>query len=107
MQVELSIYVEISIEIYLFVSSNIALYPCVMFLLYVLQLLESCMKNCGNRFHTIAANKDILGDLTKILSSKVCLFCVVIGYFWVLCIRGRRLQTLVFLSYPQTLFRPR
>ena len=29
------------------------------------------MKNCGNRFHIIAANKDILGDLTKILSTKV------------------------------------
>lgn len=39
-------------------------------LMYTLTLLESCMKNCGNRFHMIAANKDILGDLTKILSTK-------------------------------------
>ena len=30
------------------------------------------MKNCGNRFHTLVANKDVLGDLVKILSPKVC-----------------------------------
>ncbi|XP_065066103.1 target of Myb1 membrane trafficking protein-like [Rhopilema esculentum] len=39
-------------------------------LMYTLTLLESCVKNCGNRFHVIVANKDVLGDLTKILTPK-------------------------------------
>ena len=38
------------------------------------------MKNCGNRFHTLAASKDVLGDLVKILTSKVsfcaCFYCM-------------------------------
>ena len=37
----------------------------------IFQLLESCVKNCGHRFHVLIANKDVLEDLTKILGPKV------------------------------------
>jgi hypothetical protein len=36
----------------------------------VLQLLETCVKNCGKRFHVQVANKDFLHDIVKIIGPK-------------------------------------
>ena len=32
--------------------------------------METCVKNCGKRFHIQIANKDFLNDLVKIISPK-------------------------------------
>ncbi|XP_031571945.1 TOM1-like protein 2 isoform X2 [Actinia tenebrosa] len=36
-----------------------------------LTVLESCVKNCGHRFHVLVAKKDFLEEMTKILNPKV------------------------------------
>ncbi|KAK3740677.1 hypothetical protein QZH41_019048 [Actinostola sp. cb2023] len=36
-----------------------------------LTVLESCVKNCGRRFHVLIAKKDFLDDLVRILSPKI------------------------------------
>ena len=35
-----------------------------------LQILETCVKNCGHRFHIRIANKDFLKDLTNVIQPK-------------------------------------
>ena len=35
------------------------------------QVLETCVKNCGHRFHVLIAKKDFLDDFTRVLSLKV------------------------------------
>ena len=40
-------------------------------LLSGLQVLETCVKNCGHRFHSLIAKKDFLDELTKIINPKV------------------------------------
>ncbi|XP_067928316.1 TOM1-like protein 2 isoform X2 [Watersipora subatra] len=37
---------------------------------YCLVVLETCVKNCGKRFHIQVANKDFLHDLVKIIAPK-------------------------------------
>ncbi|XP_064640380.1 TOM1-like protein 2 isoform X2 [Lineus longissimus] len=37
---------------------------------YTLTLLETCVKNCGKRFHVQVANKDFLHDIVKIIGPK-------------------------------------
>lgn len=39
-------------------------------ILYTLTCLESCVKNCGRRFHIQIANKDFLSDLVKVIGPK-------------------------------------
>ena len=39
--------------------------------LYCLQVLETCVKNCGLRFHHKIAQKDFLTDLMKVIQPKV------------------------------------
>ena len=34
------------------------------------QVLETCVKNCGKRFHIQVANKDFLNELVKIIAPK-------------------------------------
>jgi hypothetical protein len=36
----------------------------------MLQCLETCVKNCGRRFHNNVANKDFLQELVKIIGPK-------------------------------------
>jgi hypothetical protein len=38
--------------------------------MYCLTCIESCVKNCGRRFHIQVANKDFLHDLIKIIGPK-------------------------------------
>ncbi|XP_064595280.1 target of Myb1 membrane trafficking protein-like [Liolophura sinensis] len=38
--------------------------------MYTLTILETCVKNCGKRFHIQVANKDFLHDLIKIIGPK-------------------------------------
>lgn len=38
--------------------------------LFFSQLLETCVKNCGKRFHIQVAQKDFLQDLIKIIGPK-------------------------------------
>ncbi|KAL3875580.1 hypothetical protein ACJMK2_033518 [Sinanodonta woodiana] len=38
--------------------------------LYTLTCLETCVKNCGKRFHLHVITKDFLGDLIKVLGPK-------------------------------------
>ncbi|RUS90586.1 hypothetical protein EGW08_001674 [Elysia chlorotica] len=38
--------------------------------MYCLTCMESCVKNCGRRFHIQVANKDFLHDLIKIIGPK-------------------------------------
>lgn len=41
------------------------------FLLVFLQVVETCVKNCGHRFHVQVANRDFIdGVLVKIISPK-------------------------------------
>eukprot|EP00794_Sanderia_malayensis_P008823 gene8823-9768_t len=39
-------------------------------LMYTLTLLESCVKNCGHRFHSLVVTKDVLEEMSKILGQK-------------------------------------
>ena len=34
-------------------------------------MLETCVKNCGHRFHVLLAKKEFLDEIVKILSPKV------------------------------------
>ena len=38
--------------------------------MYTLTVLETCVKNCGKRFHHQVASKDFLGELIKLISPK-------------------------------------
>ncbi|XP_071527692.1 TOM1-like protein 2 isoform X3 [Panulirus ornatus] len=38
--------------------------------MYTLTLLESCVKNCGKRFHVLACSKDFVQDLVKLIGPK-------------------------------------
>ncbi|XP_045214677.2 target of Myb1 membrane trafficking protein-like isoform X3 [Mercenaria mercenaria] len=38
--------------------------------LYTLTCLETCVKNCGRRFHIQIANKDFLNDMVKVIGPK-------------------------------------
>ncbi|XP_042214744.1 TOM1-like protein 2 isoform X2 [Homarus americanus] len=38
--------------------------------MYTLTLLESCVKNCGKRFHILACSKDFVQDLVKLIGPK-------------------------------------
>ncbi|EDO42652.1 predicted protein, partial [Nematostella vectensis] len=39
--------------------------------LLTLTVLESCIKNCGHRFHVLVAKKEFLDEMTKLLSPKL------------------------------------
>lgn len=39
---------------------------------FSLQVLETCMKNCGGRFHSEVAKFKFLNELVKVISTKVC-----------------------------------
>ncbi|KAK2557186.1 TOM1-like protein 2 [Acropora cervicornis] len=39
--------------------------------LLTLTVLETCVKNCGHRFHAVVAKKDFLDELVKVLNPKV------------------------------------
>lgn len=34
------------------------------------QILETCVKNCGRRFHLLVTNKDFIQDLVKLIGPK-------------------------------------
>lgn len=34
------------------------------------QLLETCVKNCGKRFHTLVTSKDFVQDLVKLIGPR-------------------------------------
>ena len=38
--------------------------------MYTLTCLETCVKNCGKRFHVHVATKDFMGDLVKVIGPK-------------------------------------
>lgn len=38
-----------------------------------LTVLETCVKNCGNRFHVKIAQRDFLSELVKVINPKVWL----------------------------------
>ena len=38
-------------------------------------MLETCVKNCGHRFHFLLAKKEFLDEIVKILSPKVGIHC--------------------------------
>ncbi|RWS22602.1 TOM1-like protein 2 isoform X1 [Leptotrombidium deliense] len=38
--------------------------------MYTLTILETCVKNCGKRFHLLVTNKDFIQDLFKIIGPK-------------------------------------
>lgn len=38
-----------------------------------LTVLETCVKNCGHRFHVKVAQKDFLSELVRVINPKVCL----------------------------------
>lgn len=69
---------------------------------FIFQCLETCVKNCGRRFHIQVANKDFLNDMVKVIGPKydppqalqekvlsmiqvmfVNLCSYVFGWFWV------------------------
>lgn len=33
-------------------------------------MLETCVKNCGHRFHTLVTNKDFVQELIKLIGPK-------------------------------------
>ena len=37
-------------------------------------MLETCVKNCGHRFHVLLAKKELLDELVKVLNPKVGCF---------------------------------
>src|SRR5699024_10222339 len=37
---------------------------------FVFQVLETCVKNCGKRFHMLVTNKDFVGELVKLIGPK-------------------------------------
>ena len=37
-------------------------------------MLETCVKNCGHRFHVLLAKKELLDELVKVLNPKVHCF---------------------------------
>jgi hypothetical protein len=39
-------------------------------MLYILQLLETCVKNCARRFHVQIAHKDFLQEMVKVIGPK-------------------------------------
>ncbi|CAG9770570.1 unnamed protein product [Ceutorhynchus assimilis] len=39
-------------------------------IMYTLTILETCVKNCGKRFHLLACSKDFVQELVKLLSPK-------------------------------------
>ncbi|CAG0912448.1 unnamed protein product [Notodromas monacha] len=39
-------------------------------IIYALTLLETCVKNCGHRFHVVACSRDSVQDLVKIIGPK-------------------------------------
>ncbi|XP_060535712.1 TOM1-like protein 2 isoform X2 [Cylas formicarius] len=39
-------------------------------IMYTLTILETCVKNCGKRFHALACGKDFVQELVKLLSPK-------------------------------------
>jgi len=39
-------------------------------ILYTLTVLETCVKNCGKRFHILVAQKDFLQELIRVISPK-------------------------------------
>ncbi|KAL1518094.1 hypothetical protein ABEB36_001769 [Hypothenemus hampei] len=39
-------------------------------IMYTLTILETCVKNCGKRFHILACSKDFVQELVKLLSPK-------------------------------------
>ena len=39
-------------------------------MIWMFQCLETCVKNCGRRFHIQLANKDFLSDLIKVIGPK-------------------------------------
>ncbi|KAK7113820.1 TOM1-like protein 2 isoform X2 [Littorina saxatilis] len=39
-------------------------------IIYTLTCLETCVKNCGRRFHNCVATKDFLGELVKVIGPK-------------------------------------
>ena len=51
--------------------------------LYDLQALETCMKNCGKRFHSEVGKFRFLNELIKVVSPKVItvVLLLVIPYF--------------------------
>ncbi|XP_063979816.1 TOM1-like protein 2 isoform X1 [Diachasmimorpha longicaudata] len=38
--------------------------------MYTLTVLETCVKNCGKRFHTLACSREFAGDLVKLIGPK-------------------------------------
>lgn len=39
-------------------------------LLFLLQVLETCVKNCGKRFHILVTSKDFVQELIKLIGPK-------------------------------------
>ncbi|XP_017780342.1 PREDICTED: TOM1-like protein 2 isoform X1 [Nicrophorus vespilloides] len=38
--------------------------------MYTLTVLETCVKNCGKKFHTLVCNKDFINELVKLIGPK-------------------------------------
>lgn len=38
--------------------------------MYTLTLLETCVKNCDNRFHELVCQKDFINELVRLLGPK-------------------------------------
>ena len=47
--------------------SNVCLF---WFMFVCVQILETCVKNCGRRFHLLVTNKDFIQDLVKLIGPK-------------------------------------
>lgn len=44
--------------------------------MYTLTVLETCVKNCGKRFHSLACNKEFVQELVKLIGMlQVTYFC--------------------------------
>jgi tRNA splicing ligase len=42
-------------------------------IMYTLTVLETCVKNCGKRFHVLVCHKDFVQDLVKLIGELLVL----------------------------------
>ena len=47
---------------------------CIYAVMFMFQVLEACMKNCGKRFHSEVGKFRFLNELIKVVSPKVGIF---------------------------------
>ena len=62
---------------YSYVVNHFLMYITLYFLFLFHQLIEACVQNCGQRFHTEVGKYRFLNELIKLISSKVIIFLII------------------------------